>query len=331
MKPIYFPFTFISDKTAEMIHSFFDQLILYQPSNLKAPEILCKMAEEKILCLRAPVYGDEDKLLMVFKDYQNWINYHQITDTAFLKTQSGSIPFFSDTSISQIKSDIKKKTANKIKKENEDLFIKRLFLYLAQKYDTQQFELDRELFLLDKLNRTFICNLKGEEEPEEDFNGQTFTPDDSGAFMFQHRCKAWAQLFLEDNEISAFFITNYKSALEYILEQTEEAIKIISIDFLPGAEKTDKKSIILKKKFVENIDALAKNKWEPGRYNFNLDSDNEGKNSDNTIDTISLTIYIIPGKTPYKVFSGIIGKKLSELKKETPKEKFQNTIIGILK
>ena len=326
MKPIYFPFTFISAKTAEIIHSFFDQLVLYQPSNLKAPEILYKMAEEKTLCLRAPVSGDEDRLRMVFKDYQNWINYHQITDTAFLKTQSGSIPFFSDTSISQIKSDIKKITANKIKKENEDLFIKRLFLYLAQEYDNQQFELDRELLLLDKLNRTFICNLKG--EPEEYFNRKTFTPDDSGAFMFQHRFKAWAQLFLEDDEISAFFITNYKSAPEYILEQTKEAVKIISIDSLPLVEKTDKKTIIFKKKIVKNIDALAKNKWEPDKYNFNLDSDNETKKSD---DTISLTIYIIPDKTPYEFFSGFIGKKLPELKKETPKKKFINTIIGVLK
>ena len=77
MKPIYFPFTYISEPVVEATGVCFKQLVVYQPSNQKVPEKMQKWAKSGILDIRVPVKSDEKELDAALRDYKTWVNIHQ--------------------------------------------------------------------------------------------------------------------------------------------------------------------------------------------------------------------------------------------------------------
>ncbi|MBU4289417.1 MAG: hypothetical protein KKI12_14750, partial [Proteobacteria bacterium] len=98
MKPIYFPFTYISEPVLEALSAFFKQIVVYQPSSLNVPESMQKLADSGLLEIRIPVKGDENKIDNILKDYKSWANIHQGSEMAFFKMNPDKIPFFDDSS-----------------------------------------------------------------------------------------------------------------------------------------------------------------------------------------------------------------------------------------
>ena len=136
MKPVYFPFTYINDTVARDLYACFGQITVYQPGAHNIPENMQRLANEGLLDLKVPVSGDEAKLEALIKEYKEWGELHQKSDTAFLKAIGERIPFFDDTFSTQLASQIKKIRDENYSKEKPDiLFNARLFLCLAQDYD----------------------------------------------------------------------------------------------------------------------------------------------------------------------------------------------------
>ena len=107
MKPIYFPFTFISEPIVEALSACFKQTVVYQVSSQKVPEKMQEWSKSGTLDIRIPVEGDEKKLDKILNDYRAWINLNQGSEIAFLKTQVDKIPIFDETYSSKIRDDIK--------------------------------------------------------------------------------------------------------------------------------------------------------------------------------------------------------------------------------
>jgi len=336
MKPIYFPFTCIFDLSAEIISAIFGQTVIYSPSSNNPPEMMQELAKRGVIDIRIPVKKDENKLNAILKDHKSWLNLH-LGDkrgmTAFFKTHADKIPFFDDTITAQIRADIKKKTQQKQPEPKPDpLFNARIFLHIAQEFDTQNWEINQKLFLVDKMQQNLIENIKGEIDSSYIENAENNLPNnlpnnllrayDPGAYMTADRIKAWALLMQHDQQESGLFITDSKSAFEYLIDKASQTEIIVGFDSMPLQKNSAGKVDKWRDNFMKELEIIAKNPWPTSTDK--IVKPPFTKNSDTKV---SLTLAIVPGQTPHEFFAGCCGYNYSESKE---KSQFQNTLLGLV-
>lgn len=328
MKPIYFPFTCISALSGEIIPAIFGQIVLYRPSSQNLSEPMEKLAKREALDIRIPVKKDESKLNAALKDYKSWLNLH-LGDkrgmTAFFKTYADKIPFFDDTITAQIRADIRKKRPQKHPETKPDpLFNARIFLHIAQEFDTQNWEINQKLFMVDKMQQTLIENIKGEIDSSyiENAENNLHESYDPGAYMTVERIKAWALLMQHDQQGSGIFITDSKSTFEYLINKASQTEIIVGFDSMPlqknSAGKTDK----WRDNFIKQLEIIAMNPWPTSTDK--IVKPPFTKNSDAKI---SLALAIAPGETPHEFFARCCGYNPPKSKE---KSRFQNTLLGLV-
>jgi hypothetical protein len=327
MKPIYFPFTYISEPVLEALSAFFKQIVVYQPSSLNIPESMQKQADSDLLEIRIPVKGDENKIDDIVKDYKSWANIHQGSKMAFFKTKPDMIPFFGESSTSQIKADIKKKEPKQQNEKKQDFLLNtRIFLHIAQEFDLQNCEINKDLLLLEKKTLNLIDNLKGEDELS--FKGKdrekALKIDYQSEYMTPDRIIAWTHLLQYDRDMSNLFITNSRSTIEHLVEKTPEAKIVLSIDSIPLTNSRDKKTEKWQESLIKQLELLLENSLpasEDIKIKSPFDKD-DGKK-------VSLTLYLVPGESPYKFFTSSAWHKtpVKEINKEAG---FNNTLIGFV-
>ncbi len=327
MKPIYFPFTHISEPVLEALSAFFKQIIVYQPSSLNIPESMQKQADGNLLEIRIPVKGDENKIDNILKDYKSWANIHQGSEMAFFKTKPDMIPFFGEFSTSQIKADIKKKEQKQQNEKKQDSLLNaRIFLHIAREFDLQNWEINKELLLLEEKASDLIDNLKGEDELSFKGNDRekALKIDYQSDYMTPDRIIAWTHLLQYDRDMSNLFITNSRSVVEHLVEKTPEAKIVLSIDSIPLTNSRDKKTEKWQESLIKQLELLLENSLpasEDIKIKSPFDKD-DGKK-------VSLTLYLVPGESPYKFFTRIAWHKtpVKEINKEAG---FNSTLIGFV-
>lgn len=328
MKPIYFPFTFISKQVVEAISACFEQTVVYQISSYHVSEKMLEWNKNNRLEIRMPVEGNEKKLDAILKDFQIWAKDHQGSEIAFLKTQAGKIPYFAESSPSQIRAEIKRKSFdNQSRKKIDDLFNTRLFLLLAQEFDLQNYTLNKDLLLLNEMEQNLMSNLKGENKTshKKAAESKALETDDPGYYMPSKRIEAWAHLMQRDQQTSALFVTSSRSAFEHLLENASESEELISFDSIPVLESKVEEIVRWQDGLMETIEIIASNDWlpsKPGMFKAPLDVECDRK--------VSLTLNIIPGEKPHKFFARCIEHDLSHVKEINHTAGFKNTIIGLI-
>ncbi|MBC2696517.1 MAG: hypothetical protein HF982_14825 [Desulfobacteraceae bacterium] len=327
MKPIYFPFTYISEPVLEALFAFFKQIVVYRPSNLKIPESMQKLADSDLLEIRIPVKGDENKIDDILKDYKSWANIHQGSEMAFFKTKPDIIPFFGESSTSQIKADIKKKKQKQQNEKKQDSLLNaRIFLHIAQEFDLQNWEINKDLLLLEEKTLNLIDNLKGEDELSFKGNNRekALKIDHQSEYMISDRIIAWTHFLQCDQDMSNLFITNSRSVVEYLIEKTPEAKIVLSIDSIPLTNSRDKKTEKWQKGLIKQLELFLENSL-PASEDIKIKSPfdkNDGKK-------ISLTLYLVPGESPYKFFTRSAWHR-TPVKEINKKAGFNNTLIGFV-
>jgi hypothetical protein len=327
MKPIYFPFTYISEPVLEALSAFFKQIIVYQPSSLNIPESMQKQANSNLLEIRIPVKGDENKIDDILKDYKSWANIHQASEMAFFKTKPDIIPFFGESSTSQIKADIKKKKQKQQNEKKQDFLLNaRIFLHIAQKFDLQNWEINKDLLLLEEKTLNLIDNLKGEDELSFKGNDRekALKIDYQSDYMIHDRIIAWTHLLQYDRDMSNLFITNSHSAVEHLVEKAPEAKIVLSIDSMPLINSRDKNTEKRQKSLIKQLELLLGSSMpasEDIKIKSPFDKD-DGKK-------VSLTLYLVPGESPCKFFTRSAWHK-TPVKGINKEAGFNNTLIGFV-
>lgn len=328
MKPIYFPFTCIFDLSAEIISVIFGQTVIYSPSSNNPPEMMQELAKRGVIDIRIPVKRDESKLDAILKDYKSWLNLH-LGDkrgmTAFFKTHADKIPFFDDTITAQIMADIRKKLRQKQPETKPDpLFNARIFLQIAQEFDTQNWEINQKLFMVEEMQQNLIENIKGEIDSSYIENAKNNLPEsyDPGAYMTADRIKAWALLMQHDQQVSGLFVTNSSSAFEYLIDKASRVEIIINFDSMPLQKNSAGQADKWRDNFIKQLEIIAKNPWTTPTDK--IVKPPFTKNSDTKV---SLTLAIVPGQTPHDFFAGCCGYNPPESKE---KFRFQNTLLGLV-
>lgn len=306
MKPIFFPFTFISPLTFELLSAFFKQTVVYQISGRNVPDKMQKWYNNGALDIRIPVACDEKKLFQIVKDYRAWVTLHQGSEITFLKTQTDKIPFFDETYASRIRSDIKALgRQDQSQTKPDDLFNTLLFLHAAQEFDLQSNAVNQDLLLFEETEQALITTLKDENEgPYTPIAlSKKIAAEDPGHYMTAERIEAWVRLMQYDRQNSGVYITSSKSVLDYLVDKHPDLEKVTRIKAIPAPSKTLQKLDQWRDDLIQQFERIAKNAW-PAATDEIMSMPNipEGDK------TISLTLYIMPDKPPLDFFPVLSGK-----------------------
>ena len=328
MKPIYFPFTFISNQIVEALSACFKQTVLYQISKNHGPEKMLDSNKSDGIDIRIPVEGNEKKLDLILKDFSMWAYNHQGSEISFLKTQANNIPFFEESSSSQIMAEIKKKgDAHHPPENTDDCLNARVFLHLAQEYDQQNHTLDEEFLLLNAMEKDLMSNVKGENNDSriKTLENQTMVTEDPGHFMTKERLENWAHLMQYDQQISAPLVTSSRSVFEYLLEKAPESEELIRFDAIPVLDSSIEEIATWQDELIEALEMIGTNDWSSSRTDiFKAPADIECDKK------ASLTLHLIPNEKPDEFFSRCTEHDLLYAKEKDHGAKFKHTIIGFI-
>jgi hypothetical protein len=333
MKPIYFPFTFISKRVLKDISIFFPQTVIYQPSFEKIPEYLKQSADEGLLEIHAPFGGDEKRFDSLVREYREWVEHHKGSETTFFKTRifdsidMDAIPMYSDNSTSQIKYNIKKGHIEKPPKKPDEEFTARLFLLIAQEFDIQQDEFQKALERFQVMENNLFSNIRQEDEFSGTNIQNTVIGDDLGGNKTGQRLAAWLKIFEHDPVVpdefgSGLFITSSHSVLEHILELCPENELVLSTGPVSAGDQHPEKIKEFQKILRENLKRLSENQFEKDLAPFP-----ETIQTNNV--SVVLNIFCFSRKSLLTLFKETV-KQPDDAPKKNGTLNFQKTFIGIV-
>ena len=237
MKPVYFPFTYVSNRVAKALAGCFGQFTVYRPMNDNVPEEMQQWIERGVLELRVPVAENEQALKAAVKNYLDWAKLHlgdPTHKTVDLKPRMGSLPFFDDFSSAKIVAEVKAKIqGSSTGKIIDPTFTARLFLCLAQEFDRQNQEAAHELYRYHQKNSGLISQLKMEKDLLADELQRAPTPDLFADYMVSDRMQAWTRIFRRDPDASGLFVTDSPAVMMHLRERSPTAARVIHLDSMP--------------------------------------------------------------------------------------------------
>jgi len=329
MKPIYFPFTFITKPVCQTLAACFSQTAVYQISSIKIPDEMQNWEKSDILDIRIPVKYDGDKLDAILKQYRSWANSHQGSEIAFLKARAHEIPFFDETSTRQITADIKSKGGrqNRSQEKPDPLLNAGLFLHLAQEYDMQNLTLNQDLLAIEAMEQNFMKDLKGENQAldEETALEKTLEAHDPGHYMAKERIHAWTRVMQHDQQGSGLFVTTSRSVFETLIDSAPEAELVDVLDAIPVVENRIEALERWQDELMNQLKMLKAIVWLAETDSIIAAPEIPGCET-----TVSLTLYIVPGKTPHEFFNRYVEHDSLGVKDKITVPKLKNTLLGLI-
>ncbi|MBW2593500.1 MAG: hypothetical protein JRE58_10980 [Deltaproteobacteria bacterium] len=264
MKPIYFPYTYISRPMLDRLNFFFKRITVYQPCAPAIPDDLKALEDEGLLDIQLPVQGAEKKIAAVLRDYNSWAGMHQGRGMAFFKTQGNYPPFFTETSTAQIKKDIRKNAGpssigNPVLNDSEMLFNARVFLLIAQQMDYQNSQSTTCLETTDIMESNLFKQLKGEEDTFAlDSVPGDFTPKDNlRDYMISERLYAFGRLVRQDEKTSGIYVTDSRPVMEYLLEKLPHMQMLSNVDEILSGKNAKEDHTPRREKFEQYLEMLV--------------------------------------------------------------------------
>jgi hypothetical protein len=239
IKPVYFPFTFVSDELLREITTFWREVIIYQPSGMMMPASFQTWIDQGILKIRTPLKDatDEKRLRDALRSSQCWGEMHQGYDIDYLKAVNEPPPCL-DTSTSRIITDLKSRAglSQMVPTEGSDDkgFTAQFFLHLAQDYDQRSDEMRGEVQGFER-NQDLLKNIL-HPFPEEDNLLEALKVNDfvmvtgfreREVLMMEQRIRAWNYLFQKDGSDTDFLFTDSSEVLSFLLGEAHEKYEIL--------------------------------------------------------------------------------------------------------
>jgi hypothetical protein len=329
--PIYFPFTYVPQGVAQALAACFQRFIVYQPSGQKVPDEMQPWVDANLMEVRVPGQTDDQAIEKVVKDFRSFARLHN--DSRNLKTaafwgQHSATPFFSETSTSRIVSNLMKgESSDSAETGSDPLFCARVFLGFAQDFDHQGDELKQRLGVHAQQSFELLKTLKGETEIDSAAIplGAESKIDDPGEYMTLARLQAWALLFQKDPVGSGLFVTSSKSVFNQLMAKLPAFEKILQSAGLPAVEIKDKAFNSWQDSFLKHLTRLVETDWSASK-DIGADLPLHSGGGTNVI----LTLYLVPGHTPWDFFAQHLEVRPSLKKRPNQKAKFKNTLVGFV-
>lgn len=297
MLPVYFPYTSVSRRLMEASSGFFKKMAVYQISATSIPERMKAWQDEKRLDIRLPLRHREKEVTAILREFRTWADHYQGGDMSFFKTSQGDIPFFDDSSVAQIRKEIKAGGEARTtigKTESPDLR-PGVFLQMAQDLDEKNREIAGDLKSQEARAHELMMALKGDEAVAmPDGLGSGITAGDQEAYMISERTAAWARIMLSDDLVPLLLVTSNTMVLDDLVERaipgSQEIQPVLNVKTPKGDAGQVSQCQDALTAFIENLHVSA---WddENGWPSFNWDCNTAASGA-------SLSLYVIPGVTP---------------------------------
>ena len=221
LKPVYFPFTYVSGDLIALINQYAGAFGVYQPLAEQTPVPLITAAQAGHVDVRSPVRGEEAQILEAARRSQDWGMAHQGHMDAF-KGPAGR-DFYNETFAAEIRSEILGTKTGQT--DPAPLYTARLFLCLAQEFDMQQSALHEELTASDLNRKQMFSDLKGDAETRLPVSEKQM-PEDLGDYQTRNRITSWLRLAGAEADPPSVLLTTSRAVFDHIIE------------FVPAAEIT---------------------------------------------------------------------------------------------
>lgn len=236
MKPVYFPYTYISPSVAHSLRAYFPSVAVYQPVADRLPDGMRPLAEEGFLEVMAPPPGDGEDFDRLMRDFQQWASLHREgagLQTAILHGRPFGEPISGDGSpaeiVSEIRAGIKRRLAPEpASQERGATLAARVFLHLAQEADRLNHQIGSDLAHYEKAQARLFDALTGRADTarsEFGFRGRA-DRDNTGEDRLDLRTAAWARLFSSHPYPSPVFVTHGQAVIRRLAESEPGRLRI---------------------------------------------------------------------------------------------------------
>ena len=128
-----------------------------------------------------------------------------------------------------------------------------------------------------------------------------------------------------DQEGSGFFVTTSRSVFEPLIDSTPEAELVDVLDAIPVDDNEVEALETWQDELMNQIEMLAAIVWLAKTDRMMTAPEIPGCEA-----TVSLTLYIVPGKTPREFFGGFVENHSFGVKDKHYGTKFKNTLLGLI-
>jgi len=331
MLPVYFPFTSVSRHLMAASNGFFKKMAVYQIAATFIPERMKAWQNEKRLDIRLPLQHREKEITAILREFRTWAEHHQGGDLSFFKTSQGDLPFFDDSSVAQIRKEIKAGGEARTtigKTESPDLH-PGVFLQMAQDLDEKNREIAGDLKSQEAQGHELIKALKGDDAVAiPDGLGSGITTGDQAAYMISERTAAWARIMLGDDLMPLLLVTSNAMVLDDLVERAipggQEIQPVLNLKTPKGDAGQVYQCQAALAAYIENLQVSA---WhdEKERPSLNWDCKTAAKGA-------SLSLYVIPGVAPRTLLESYLAPGGGGVPGgEAAAEINVNSVVGVLK
>lgn len=328
MKPVYFPYTYLNETTAGALNTCFDSVRLYQPSRLTPPVHNQRWVESGFVDLRVPFESGAEILRRKLTEYRNWVDSHRGGQIDFLKLQSDRVPFFGESSVAQIKADIRE---NHPANEWDPVFRARLFLQIAQEFDMQTEELNLKIALLAAAEQDIFKHIRGDEGREQRPLQAAGPPEDEhrSEYMWRERLTAWCHLYLKgplanESAETEMFITTSRPLMTFLLEESSTR-EVLHFEALPQEIEDFQVREAWRRNINTQLEMLFNGIGEGSAGLDIFPPPTQGSSG-----RFSFSVYQAPGVTFRDYFSRVGGLESDISQRKDGQTESSNTLIGWL-
>ncbi|MBI5581807.1 MAG: hypothetical protein HY895_21845 [Deltaproteobacteria bacterium] len=233
MKPIYFPTTYVSPSAAAALRTLFPSVVTCQPCAGRLPSDMRTLQESGFLEVLTPVTGGEQRLDDMVREFRQWGRLHAGgagLHAAFWRQRLPADALAEDGSSSQLVSQINSRLIPaRGLAESDRLMPARVFLQLAQEFDRQSYDIQRDLARHEKLSTELLHALKGENDPSGGGRNQGPARGPAGHedHLWERRLAAWARLFLCQSYPSPVFVTSSAAVVDHVIASVPRALRLL--------------------------------------------------------------------------------------------------------
>ncbi len=203
MQTVYFPFTDVDAEEAERLSRWFGRFSILVPT--AASDDLKRLDAGGTLRLVHPLPELDTAVTAAIEQATAWAADMNEKDLRYFRSGSGDIPFFSENSVSGIRSAIQSAALGKTAEDDPDVFKAKMLLGLAGLLDRQREELSAGLRHMEagenELQRWLSDDAEG--SPARAYSVRLESLPDPFAFKLIERVRAWARLALAAGETFA--------------------------------------------------------------------------------------------------------------------------------
>jgi len=338
MIPIYYPQTYIPEATMAAVQTCFSPVTVYQPSRRHIPPAMHEWEQGDLIELHVPPKGDGDRLDLLLKDYRKWAAMHggrHRTGFDYLRTHMGKVPFFDETSVAQIRADIRRGGISSESAPVTRFFSARVFLSIAQEMDMAAEALAIDMRRHDEFEKKLFKELTGDGSPAA--QPTSFGATGTGMqqdYMIQERLLAWWLLVVGDAEkadtnLSGIFVTTSRPAVDHSIDEMADAVKMFTMKDIPVVDHKLQALENWRRQLIKQLQLVAGSNHALETAT-GLDWPTFPK-IDGAAQRLKLTVFLLSGKSPGALFQKAVGVQTDSLMNDqVPASEPANTVVALI-